>query len=135
MRRVLKVALATVATIPLGLVTAGPAMALNCGSGYACIYANQGFNTNGNTAAYVRFGSYIPDYSRWTYNGTSINANNTASSVSNSGTQKTACFYDGTGGTGAVFCLAKGTGDQDLGDSSGNVVGGWNNRISSGYFR
>lgn len=121
----------------VGLAGAASAAAGDCPSTYACIWRDANYVTGTSStagAAHVKFHSCHHDFRLSTYAGTSINANDSASSASNRGTQSSATFYVDNLYTGTSFTLAKGTGDGNLSDSSGNAPGGFNDKLSSGKF-
>lgn len=69
---------------------------------------------------------------RWS--GTSISANDAATSVSNKGNFDPAEYWVNATYKGSSFWLPTDTGDGNLGDGSGNVRAGFNNVISSARF-
>jgi hypothetical protein len=128
-------ALTVSATLVLGGVAlAAPASATDCPSGYTCIWGDSGYKTGTKTSAYVGFQNYIANFTAYNYAGTSINANDSASSVSNNGTSSTVYLYKNANKSSLAFSLARGTGDGDLSDSSGYAPAGYNDELSSGYY-
>jgi hypothetical protein len=134
--KVLRVAAAALVALvgSVGLAGAASAAAGDCPSAYACTWRDANYVTGTSGAAHVKFHSCHHDFRLSTYAGTSINANDSASSVSNRGTQSSATFYVDNLYTGTSFTLAKGTGDGNLSDASGNAPGGFNDRLSSAKF-
>lgn len=118
----------------LGLAGTASAAAGHCPSGYTCLRGDSNYETKGVGTALVRFHSCHHDLRLSTYASTTINANDSASSVSNNGTQSAATFYIDILYAGSSFTLAKGTGDGNLSGSSGNAPGGYNDRLSSAKF-
>lgn len=125
---------ASAAMVLGGFVLASPASATDCPSGSACIWRDTGYVTGGNTVAYVKWSRYIPNFGGWNYAGTSVDGNNSASSVSNMGNSETTYLYDNTGGTDLAFALAIKTGDANLGDGAGYAPAGHNDTLGAGYF-
>lgn len=108
----------------------------DCPSGSACNWRDASYVTSNSGGALVAFSKYIPDYSTWTFKGTSINANDNSLSFYNNGNYETTYYYTKaypTAGTTARFALAKKTGDGNITNSDG-LVSGQSNTISSGYF-
>lgn len=118
----------------VGLAGTASAAAGDCPSAYACLWGDANYQTKGIGTAHVKFHSCHHDLRLSTYAGTTINANDSASSVSNRGIQSSASFYPDILYAGPPFTLAKGTGDGNLSDSSGNAPGGFNDKLSSAKF-
>lgn len=111
---------------------AAPAQAAvsDCPSGATCLWEDAGYVTNGNGTALVSFQYYIPDLSLWHYNGTTISANDSVSSVYNNGNISKVRLWQNANRTGWYLEFAKKTGDSDLSNNGSGV----NDNISSGYF-
>lgn len=118
----------------VGFAGTASAAAGDCPSTYACIWRDANYVTNGSGVKHVKFFACHHDFRVSSYAGTTINANDSASSVSNRGTQASATFYVDNLYKGTSFTLAKGTGDGNLSDSSGHAPGGFNDKLSSGKF-
>ncbi len=111
----------------------GSAATGDCPSGQTCIWRDASYVTNGSGTSLRGFGSYIPDYSTWSYAGTTINAGNNALSVYNNGNQQSVRIFDGANKGGSYFQLAIKTGDGNISNGSGYVQNKtW--RPNSGYF-
>ncbi len=136
LEKVLRVAAAAFIALvgSVGLAGAASAAAGDCPSTYACIWRDANYVTGTSGTAHVKFHSCHHDFRLSNYAGTTINANDSASSVSNRGTVSSASFYLDTLYAGPSFTLAKGTGDGNLSDSSGNAPGGFNDKLSSAKF-
>ncbi|WP_369408638.1 peptidase inhibitor family I36 protein [Cellulomonas triticagri] len=117
----------------VGFAGTASAAASDCPSTYACTWRDANYQTNGSGTALVKFFACHHDFRVSNYTGMS-NANDSASSVSNRGTQSSATFYVDNLYKGASFTLAKGTGDGNLSDSSGHAPGGFNDKLSSAKF-
>lgn len=129
-----RVIAALAAGVTLLLAVPSPAEAVNCSSGYSCIWRDTSYVTDGSDSKKITFQAYIPNFGAWVYSGTSYSGANSASSASNTGVSERVYFYDSTSCTTFAFSLAIGTGDGNLSDSSGYAPAGWNNRLESGAF-
>jgi hypothetical protein len=132
-------AVAVAAFAALGTVVATPTPAnaalSNCGSGYTCIWRDANLTTgSGGGAKYVRLAAYIPNLGQWSYSGTSINANDSASSLYNHGNYDRVYFYDGTSKAGYVGWNDKNTYWNNLSSARRGTNMTWNDAISSIYF-
>lgn len=122
---------------PLIAVAPANAASSDCSSGYTCIWRDHTYRTGSSETARVQFSKYIPDYSTWSYSGTSINAGNNAVSVFNNGNSDRVRIYDKANGAAAsnnyYFQLGIKTGDGNIANTSGYIQDiGW--RPNSGYF-
>lgn len=125
--------LAVAVAAPLLAAAPANAAASDCSSGYTCIWRDSSYQTNGSGTSRVQFQYYIPDYSTWSYSGTTINAGNNAISVYNNGNTDRVRIFDGANKGGSYFQLATKTGDGNISNSSGYIQGiSW--RPNSGYF-
>jgi hypothetical protein len=127
------------AALSIGLLTivASPANAAtsDCPSGSSCAWADATYVTGGHGNELLGFTKYIPDFSGWHYNLTSINANDTLTSVYDH-TALSVYYYNNanqTGTEGPQFILSKSTGDGNVSNTSGYVQGVPDNTASSGY--
>jgi hypothetical protein len=117
-----------------GIAAPANAAVSDCPSGYTCIWRDSTYVTNGSGTALVKFQYYIPDYSTWSYAGTSINAGGNAISVYNNGNTDATRLYSSINKGGYYFQLAIKTGDGNISNSSGYIQGvSW--RPWSGYFQ
>lgn len=116
-----------------GIATAAAASAAawDCPVGYACAWESGGYTTARSGTAHISFFQCQHDFSLRNYAGTSINADNSASSVHNRGQYETVIFYTGVNYTGLPFAFAVSGGDTNL--AIGGPAGA-NDQISSGKF-
>lgn len=112
-----------------------PLAASDCPSGYACIWSDQNFSSEGSGRIYIGFRLNIPDYRQWSYAGWG-NANDTATSVSSNGRdcRYKAYFYDNYNFRGELIAFERNTGDGNLDNSTGNAGRWFDDIISSGRF-
>lgn len=125
-----------------GAVLAQPAEAAtsNCASGYACLWRDNDYQTNGSGSGWMSFQYSVSNLSGWYYNGFShigtYSADDSATSIYNQGTQLRACFYQDAVQSGkwqsGPFCLPLKTGRNNL--STSIAPAGWNDRISAARF-
>ena len=135
--RVRTIVAITAAAAAAVLGGAAPASATSCPSSYSCTWRDSNFNTAGNTLGYLKFASYIPHFSSWVYNGTSVNANNNASSMDNHGTSQTVYYYssDNCGASGGTsFSRPIGVNDGDFSNDTPLPGGAFNDVASAGAF-
>lgn len=126
------------AALALGLstVVAQPANAAasHCPLGYACIWQDTMYATNGNGLGLVKFEQYINNYGSYSFAGTSINSNEKASSVYNHGRYSKVRWYQHPDFTGDVIEVSLGGQDGNIHDAAGVVKKIFHDRISSGKF-
>lgn len=114
----------TILGVSVGLTSTPPAAAAqgDCGSGYACLWEDAGYQGGA-----VSFARYIPDLSLWkTTNG--HKANDTLSSAKNRGVSEGTCLFKNSYGGGESRHMARGASWYNLADHS------FNDTISSAYF-
>lgn len=119
-RRLLGTLVALVALASTSLMTAGAAQAAwdACPKGWACIWGDADYETKKLGNALLKFQYSYENFGRGTYPGTSINGNDTASSVVNNGRVSNAHFYYHNNCDGYVFTLQPG-GERDPNLSNG----------------
>ncbi|GAA4622594.1 peptidase inhibitor family I36 protein [Cellulomonas oligotrophica] len=117
-----------------GLATPASAATADCPSGYSCFWGDTGYRTDSVENRLVRFYQCYRDLETATWSGTSSAANDRASSVSNKGQHDPAYYYVDARYRGLFFPLPYGSGDGNLGDSSGNAPASFNDKISSARF-
>jgi len=127
-----RAALALIATIAAGagvVASGAPAIAAtsNCPSKYLCIWKDTSYKTDGKDSALVKFQYYIPNYGQYKYEGTSLSAANSATSIYNHGATETAYMYANTNKGGFLFSIPKG-------NTNSWLVGGGGDNIESGYY-
>jgi len=125
-----------------GAAAAQPAEAAtsNCASGYACLWRDNDYRTNGSGSGWMSFQYSVSNLSGWYYNGFShtgtYSADNSATSIYNSGNELRACFYQDAVSGGkwqsGPFCLPLKAGRNNLATSV--APAGWNDRISAARF-
>lgn len=100
----------------------------DCPSGSTCLWRDADYVTNSSGTHYLEFTEYIPDFSQWDYSGTTLSANDSASSIYNHGTQQMSYLYVNANESTFAFSLA-------LGQTYSNLkTAGYNDDLSSGYF-
>lgn len=112
----------------IGVAAPAQAATSNCPSGYVCVWGDENFKTDGTDSGLVKFYYYIPNYGGYNYEGKSINANDTISSIYNHGNTETAYMYEHANKAGFLFSIPKGNSNSNL------YWVGYNDKISSGYF-
>ncbi len=128
-------ATAVVIAALVGILGATPANAAagDCPSGDACIWREAAYVTGTNGRDYIRFAQSIYNYIPQTYRDGG-SGNDTADSVYNNGRYESVRFYEHWFHGGQYFTLTKGTGDNNLNNTTGAVAQNWHDRVSSGYF-
>ena len=127
-------ALAALGTVAVAPTSANAALS-DCASTYTCVWRDANLTTgSGGGAKYVRLQAYIPNLGQWNYSGTSINANDSASSLYNHGVSDRVYFYDGTSKSGYVGWNDKNTYWNNLTQAQRGTNMTWNDAISSIYF-
>ncbi len=128
--------------VPLALASAPAASAAvsDCPSGATCIWRDANYQTAGVGSRRVQYYSHIGNFGFWDYGPSAVsgmipwgNANDSASSVYNNGNYERSYLFEHANEKGRRWTLLKKTGDANLSDSSGHVVGA-NDILSSGYF-
>jgi len=121
LKKIMGTALGTAALATgLSIAATTPASAgvfSDCADGYACFWQNDGFS-----GAKWQF-------SGWNSNWGDFGRSNQDESAKNDGNTSAVVLYDGTGYTGAWFCLAKGYSVDNYYAVSGGIYG--DNRTSS----
>ena len=126
------------AALALGLSTviAQPANAAasHCPLGYACIWQDTMYATNGNGLGLMKFEFEVRNYAGYNFAGTSVNSNDKASSLFNNGKSSRVIWYEHDEFRGDSILVPKGGQDGNIHDSVGIVTKVFHDRISSGRF-
>ncbi len=121
-------AIALATTAALGVAPAASAFqGDSCPSSFLCIWKDGNWYTDQMPNSYVKFQRYIPCYCDWNYERTSINSNDTATSIRNSGVSETAYMYRDSNKGYQLFSIPKG-------NVNGALWGSQGDSISSGYY-
>ena len=131
--RKIKIGLGVVVVAGAMMGVAAPAQALASCPQYACVWRDANFVTNGSSSGYRGWNQYIYDFAQWNYNGTSINADNSATSVTNLGNWDPINLYQHRNKGGLVATLAPRSEDANLGASPG--ITNFNDILGSAYFQ
>ncbi|WP_395639048.1 peptidase inhibitor family I36 protein [Pseudolysinimonas sp.] len=120
-------------TALLGLATPANADGLSsCPTSYTCVWEDLNYETNGNYLGRVSVYYYIPNLWQWDYDGTSVNANDSVTSVYNKANTESAAYYKNSLAGGSYFIFVAGQKDGDL--SNGSPSGSFNDQLSSIYY-
>ena len=118
----------------VGLAGSAVAATSDCPVGYACQWRDTGYRSGTAEAAYFSFYECQYDFSVRTYGGV-LSGNMSVTSISNRGRYDRVYYYVSESYHAPIaFSLAIGTGDGNLGDSSGHAPAGFNDRLDSGRF-
>lgn len=113
--------------------TVTPAATPYCPTGYACMWRDIHYVTDGNAGHYFKMYYYAPDLSAFYYSGTGYNVNKSISSEFNAGTGgDPVYYYKGKNCTSSTFSSAAGTGDSDF--TNGSPSGNFNDAVQSASF-
>lgn len=136
MRRSGRISAVVLSAALVVLGVAGPASAAapgNCPAGYACIWSDPDYKSDGSNGAVIRFEYKIYEMDTFLYYWSILGGfhwgGNNGSSAYNNGNSYATRWYDGEYFTGASYMyLAKGKGVANL------TTNGWDDRIESACF-
>lgn len=117
-----------------GVAVPANAAAADCPSGYACIWRDTLWMSDGNGRGLVKFAQYIPNYGAHSVAVVGGPSNDKASSVMNNGNSERVRFFEHATQGGAHIQLDKKASDGNIHDAAGVVNKVFYDRISSGYF-
>lgn len=128
---------ATVAAVAMGaglavLGTVAPASALAGCEKFACVWADEGFATNGYSSASLSWNRYIPDMTQWSFYGTTRNANDEADSGVNRGSWDPIRLFKDVNHAGNYRRILPQSSDSNFSNSAG--ITDWHDTTSSVYF-
>lgn len=119
-RKFVRSALAAAATLVgvaisvVGVSAPANAATATCTDGYACIWQDQDFVTNGHQSQWVRIGTYSATLSAHDYAGTTHNSDNSATSTQNNDNVYNAYYFQLDYCGGYVFAKNTNTTDSDF---------------------
>ncbi len=120
--------------IAVGPAQADAAKPASCTAGYACLWEDQDYLTEGSGSAVIKFQMHIPRLSQFNYSA-GRQGNDNATSVYNNGNLEWAKFFKDSSQGGSFFQLGRGLGDWNLSNGTGNVASGFNDNLSSTCFK
>jgi hypothetical protein len=134
----MKKRIATVAAIGVGVVLASlgvamPAQAVTSCPRYACMWGDTNYKTSGITSGSFSWNRYYTDLAGAYYANTSVSADNSGSSASNTANWDPVVFYQHRFGGGASATLQPQQQDSDF-DVSG-VIAGFRDIVGSVAFK
>ena len=135
MKRRLGASLIAVATCAAGMVAvSSPADAVTpyCPSGYACMWKDIHYVTNGSAADFFKMFYYAPDLSNFSYPGGNGTVWRSISSSYDGASSERVYYFKGASCTGSSFSEAAQSGDSDY--TNGTPSGSWNEQTESAAF-
>ena len=109
-----------------------PASALTSCAKFACVWAEDGFVTNGYNSASVSWDRYIPNMTQWSFYGTTRNANDQADSGVNKGSWDPIRLFSDINHGGTYRTIQPQSEDSSFSNSAG--ITDWHDKTSSVYF-